>query len=91
MADSERGPLAGRTVIELAGIGPGPYAGMVVADRGADDLRVDRPGATAALALGDGARRGGRPGIAAVLDLPVFDGAVRAAEVGRDSACDDPW
>ncbi|MDO8906555.1 CaiB/BaiF CoA-transferase family protein [Hydrogenophaga sp.] len=36
------GPLQGVTVIELAGIGPGPFAGMMLADMGADVIRVDR-------------------------------------------------
>jgi alpha-methylacyl-CoA racemase len=36
------GPLAGITVIELAGIGPGPFCGMMLADLGADVIRVDR-------------------------------------------------
>ena len=39
------GPLAGVKVIELGGIGPGPHAGMVLADLGADVVRVRRPGA----------------------------------------------
>ncbi|MEH0548303.1 CaiB/BaiF CoA-transferase family protein [Streptomyces sp. B21-105] len=38
------GPLAGVRVLELAGIGPGPFAGMLLADLGADVVRVDRPG-----------------------------------------------
>jgi enoyl-CoA hydratase/carnithine racemase len=38
------GPLTGLKVIELAGIGPGPHAAMLLADMGADVLRVDRPG-----------------------------------------------
>jgi len=38
------GPLRGVRVVELAGIGPGPYACMLLADLGADVLRVDRPG-----------------------------------------------
>jgi alpha-methylacyl-CoA racemase len=38
------GPLDGLAVVELAGIGPAPFAGMVLADLGADVLRVDRPG-----------------------------------------------
>ena len=39
------GPLAGLRIIELAGIGPGPFAGMMLADHGATVIRVDRPGA----------------------------------------------
>ncbi|MFP3992681.1 CaiB/BaiF CoA-transferase family protein, partial [Streptomyces sp. E11-3] len=38
------GPLAGIRVLELAGIGPGPFAAMLLADLGADVVRVDRPG-----------------------------------------------
>jgi alpha-methylacyl-CoA racemase len=38
------GPLAGIKVIELGGIGPGPHAAMVLADLGADVVRVRRPG-----------------------------------------------
>ena len=36
------GPLKGYRVVELAGIGPGPFAGMMLADMGAEVLRVDR-------------------------------------------------
>ena len=36
------GPLEGVRIVELAGIGPGPYACMLLADAGADVLRVDR-------------------------------------------------
>ena len=36
------GPLEGVRVIELAGIGPGPFAAMMLADMGADVLRIDR-------------------------------------------------
>ena len=45
------GPLAGVRIIELAGIGPGPFACMMLADHGAEVIRVERPG---------GGRRGGR-------------------------------
>jgi alpha-methylacyl-CoA racemase len=38
------GPLAGLQVIEVAGIGPGPFAAMVLGDMGADVIRVDRIG-----------------------------------------------
>jgi alpha-methylacyl-CoA racemase len=40
--DSMAGPLAGMKVIEVAGIGPGPFCAMVLADLGADVLRIDR-------------------------------------------------
>jgi alpha-methylacyl-CoA racemase len=36
------GPLHGYRIIELAGIGPGPFAGMMLSDMGAEVLRVDR-------------------------------------------------
>ncbi|MGH9084043.1 MAG: CaiB/BaiF CoA transferase family protein [Acidimicrobiales bacterium] len=39
------GPLEGLRVVELAGIGPGPFCAMVLADLGADVVRVDRAGA----------------------------------------------
>lgn len=36
-------PLAGLRLIEFAGIGPGPFAGMMLADMGAEIIRIDRP------------------------------------------------
>lgn len=39
------GPLQGVTVIELAGIGPGPFCAMMLSDMGAEVIRVDRAGA----------------------------------------------
>jgi alpha-methylacyl-CoA racemase len=41
------GPLAGVRVVELAGIGPGPFCGMLLADLGAEVIQVDRPGGPA--------------------------------------------
>jgi alpha-methylacyl-CoA racemase len=38
------GPLQGLTIIEIAGIGPGPFAAMLLADMGANVIRVERPG-----------------------------------------------
>jgi alpha-methylacyl-CoA racemase len=40
------GPLTGVRVVELAGIGPGPFAAMLLGDLGADVVRVDRPNAS---------------------------------------------
>ena len=37
------GPLAGYRIIELAGIGPGPFCGMMLSDMGAEVIRVERP------------------------------------------------
>jgi alpha-methylacyl-CoA racemase len=36
------GPLSGVKIVELAGIGPGPFAGMLLSDMGADIVRIDR-------------------------------------------------
>lgn len=81
-----RGPLAGLRVVELAGIGPGPYAAMLLADMGAEVVRVERPGPAASSlpAAVDVLRRGRQAvvvdtrqaeGVRAVLDL------VRSADV----------
>ena len=40
---TKKGPLAGIRVLEIAGIGPGPFAGMLLADMGADVVLVERP------------------------------------------------
>src|SRR4051794_39063343 len=37
------GPLVGVRVVEVGGIGPGPFAAMMLSDLGADVVRVDRP------------------------------------------------
>lgn len=44
MVGVTQGPLAGVKVVELAGIGPAPFGAMLLAELGADVLRVDRPG-----------------------------------------------
>ncbi|MDE0988937.1 MAG: CaiB/BaiF CoA-transferase family protein, partial [Pseudomonadales bacterium] len=41
------GPLTGTKIIELAGIGPGPFCGMLLSDMGAEVIRVDRAGGPA--------------------------------------------
>ncbi|MFC2968020.1 CaiB/BaiF CoA transferase family protein [Acidimangrovimonas pyrenivorans] len=49
---SRRGPLTGITIVELTGIGPAPYAAMLLADLGARVIRIDRPGGYPALGPG---------------------------------------
>ncbi|MGE3288545.1 MAG: CaiB/BaiF CoA transferase family protein [Pseudonocardia sp.] len=76
------GPLAGVKVVELAGIGPGPHAAMVLADLGADVVRIDRPGG---LQLGDGSTpdptlRGRRYVIANLKDPAGVDTVLRLVE-----------
>ncbi|WP_420715469.1 CaiB/BaiF CoA transferase family protein [Cupriavidus sp. D39] len=41
----KKGPLSGVRIVEFAGLGPGPFACMLLADMGADIVRIDRPGA----------------------------------------------
>ena len=60
------GPLAGVKVIELAGLGPAPFCAMMLADQGADVLRIDRPVADSTQLEGDILNRGRR---SVVLDL----------------------
>jgi len=43
---SAHGPLVGVKLIEFAGIGPGPFCGMLLSDLGAEIVRIDRPGAS---------------------------------------------
>lgn len=45
------GPLSGVRIIEMAGIGPAPMCGMLLADLGAEILRIDRPQAAADLGI----------------------------------------
>ena len=61
------GPLTGLKVVELAGIGPGPFAAMLLADMGADVIRVDRPGEVNVIPPESDALRRGRRSV--VLDL----------------------
>ena len=69
------GPLAGIRAVELAGIGPGPFAGMMLADHGAEVIRVERPGAIPGPVALDRSRRSiaidlkSPEGIAVVRDL----------------------
>src|SRR5829696_3478599 len=64
------GPLRGVRVVELAGIGPGPHACMILADLGADVIRIDRPGG-GMFGMGDkDLLNRGRPSVALDLKRP---------------------
>ena len=66
-----QGPLTDVRILEIGGIGPTPFAGMLLADMGADVLRVERSAAAAVVPADDPTRRG-RQSIA--LDLKSADG-----------------
>ncbi len=75
------GPLRGVKVVEIAGIGPGPHACMILADLGADVIRVERPGGQA-LAGGRGnLLNRGRPSVA--LDLKNPDAVATVLDLVR--------
>ncbi|MFF7474201.1 CoA transferase [Streptomyces sp. NPDC008092] len=77
------GPLAGCRVLELGGIGPGPFAGMLLADLGAEVVRVDRPGREAEPDAGGPAAVLDRGKRSVVLDLKqpaAIDALLRLVE-----------
>jgi alpha-methylacyl-CoA racemase len=77
------GPLRGVKVVEIAGIGPGPHACMILADLGADVIRVERPGGQF---LSGGATmllNRGRPSVA--LDLKQPEAAATVLELVKDA------
>jgi alpha-methylacyl-CoA racemase len=73
------GPLRGVKVVELAGIGPGPHACMILADLGADVIRVDRPGGQALTGGPHDLLNRGRPSVA--LDLKHPDAVATVLEL----------
>jgi alpha-methylacyl-CoA racemase len=66
------GPLEGIRVVEMAGIGPTPFCGMLLADIGADVVRIDRPG--------------GASGIQQALSDPVLERGKTRVELDLKSA-----
>jgi alpha-methylacyl-CoA racemase len=72
------GPLRGLRVVEFAGLGPAPFATMMLADSGAEVVRIDRPGAERSSGIL------GRGRSAVGLDLKSGSGLARARElIGR--------
>ncbi|MFB6939441.1 CaiB/BaiF CoA transferase family protein [Streptomyces chartreusis] len=75
-----QGPLTGVRVVELAGIGPGPFAAMLLADLGADVVRVDRPGGTG-LAIDTEYDITNRNKRSVIIDLKSPDGPARVLDL----------
>jgi len=73
------GPLRGLKVVELAGIGPGPHACMILADLGADVIRIDRPGGQLLTGGSHDLLNRGRPSVA--LDLKHPDAVATVLEL----------
>ncbi|MGW3204332.1 CaiB/BaiF CoA transferase family protein [Streptomyces sp. NPDC001135] len=76
------GPLSGVRVVELAGIGPGPFAAMLLADLGADVVRVDRPGGPG-LAIDPAHDVTNRNKRSIVVDLKAADGPGRVLDLAE--------
>lgn len=76
------GPLTGHRVVELSGMGPVPFCGQLLADFGAEVIRIDRPTPSAVAELGVDPRfisaRGKR---SVTLDLKSSDGLERALQL----------
>ena len=82
MAEKRKGPLSGIRIVEFAGIGPGPFCGMMLADHGADVIRIDRAAGgravSTSLGIGDVLARG-RKSIA--IDLKSPEGVALARKL----------
>ena len=71
------GPLAGIRIVEFAGLGPAPFAAMLLADFGADVIRIERPGSPQLMPQDPDFMLRGRPTIE--LDLKSDAGRADAA------------
>lgn len=80
MSNARQGPLSGVRVLELAGLAPGPFAGMMLADHGAEVLRVDRVKAVSDRPRTDVMDRGKR---SVGLDLKAPEGVAAFKELAR--------
>ena len=78
------GPLRGVKVVEIAGIGPGPHACMILADLGADVIRVERPGGQLLAGGSHNLLNRGRPSVALDLKAPAAVATVLALVEGAD-------
>ncbi|HEX5087393.1 MAG TPA: CaiB/BaiF CoA-transferase family protein [Nocardioides sp.] len=78
------GPLRGVRVVEIAGIGPGPHACMILADLGADVVRVERPGGQLLSGGATMVLNRGRPSVALDLKRPEAAAVVLELAGGAD-------
>lgn len=78
-----KGALAGIRIVEFAGLGPVPFAAMMLADMGADIIRIDRPGAVPPIP--DPITGRGRPRVDADLKNPDDLAAVQDLVAGADA------
>ncbi|GAA2832465.1 CaiB/BaiF CoA transferase family protein [Kribbella solani] len=79
------GPLEGVKVVELAGIGPAPFACMMLAELGAEVLRIDRPGGNVSLGPPElDLLNRGRRSVALDLKQPAAVGVVRSLVAQAD-------
>ena len=76
--------LTGLKIIELAGLGPAPFAGMMLADHGAEVIRIDRPGAVGMVPVEQDVLLRGRRAIAVDLKRPEGVAIVRDLARGAD-------
>jgi alpha-methylacyl-CoA racemase len=74
------GPLHGYTVIELAGIGPAPMGGMILADMGAEVIRIERASGTSALVMKDVSARGKKSVVVNLKDPAGIETLLRMVE-----------
>ena len=84
MSPEQNGPLAGLRVLEVGGLGPAPFAGMLLADLGARVVRVDRPEAVGH-DLTDGSQVLQRGKRSVALDLKHPDGVAAVLELARQA------
>ena len=78
------GPLQGVRVVELAGLGPAPFACMLLAQLGADVVRIDRPGGAVVRSPGPDLLAQGRPSLSVDLKHPDAAGMVLDLIEGAD-------
>ena len=76
------GPLKGIKIIEMAGIGPGPFCGMVLADLGAEVIRVDRASAKGTGSRQEASNRGKK---SIAVDLKSKEGVEIVLKLAQES------